>query len=100
MASNIRVATPSDAAAVLDSVLPGCAGVRWRDAGDPDGGGMLSEAPRGVVRVLLEPFPWEVHNVNSGLASFENLLIAWFLLRYGLITTPPVSGERSTCQVW
>jgi hypothetical protein len=50
---------------------------------DPDGGGMLSEAPRGVVRVLLEPFPWEVHNVNSGLASFENLLIAWFLLRYG-----------------
>jgi hypothetical protein len=44
---------------------------------------MLSEAPRGVVRVLLEPFPWDVHNLNSGLASIENLLIAWFLLRYG-----------------
>jgi hypothetical protein len=46
-------------------------------------GGMLTAVPRGILRVLLEPFPWEVHNLNSGLAAIENLLIAWFLFRYG-----------------
>lgn len=45
--------------------------------------GMIEGIPEGVVRVLLEPFPWQVKNVNAALAAAENLLIAGLLLRYG-----------------
>jgi hypothetical protein len=48
----------------------------------PGLGGMIRALPRGVVRVLLEPFPWEVRNVNSALAAAENLFIAALLISY------------------
>jgi len=41
--------------------------------------GALMSLPRGFVRVLLQPFPWEIHNVNAALASLENLFIGWYL---------------------
>ena len=44
--------------------------------------GTLSAFPRGIVRVLLQPFPWEIHNVNAGMASAENLFILWFALSH------------------
>jgi len=44
--------------------------------------GAIEAFPRGVVRVLLQPFPWEVRNVNSALASLENIFIAFLLIRY------------------
>ncbi len=43
--------------------------------------GAIRAFPRGVVRVLLEPFPWEIRNLNSALAALENLFIAFFLFR-------------------
>jgi len=43
--------------------------------------GTIRAFPSGVVRVLLQPFPWEVHNFNAGLAALENLFVGWFLLR-------------------
>jgi hypothetical protein len=38
--------------------------------------------PRGIARVLFQPFPWEVHNVNTGLAAAENIFILWFILSH------------------
>jgi hypothetical protein len=46
-------------------------------------GGTWRAVPRGILRELLEPFPWDVHNFNAGLASAENLFIAAFFVRYG-----------------
>jgi len=43
--------------------------------------GTIRAFPSGVVRVLLQPFPWEVHNFNAGLAALENLFVGWFLLQ-------------------
>lgn len=48
----------------------------------PGIGGVIRALPRGVVRVLLEPFPWQIRNVNSALAALENLFIAGLLIRY------------------
>jgi hypothetical protein len=44
--------------------------------------GALLAFPRGIVRVLFQPFPWEVHNFNAGLAALENLFILWFALSH------------------
>ncbi len=46
----------------------------------PGVSGTLRAFPRGIVRVLFEPFPWEVHNFNAGLAAMENLFILLFAL--------------------
>lgn len=66
--------------------------VEARSAGNTGGGsdvqvqatpgalGALRAFPRGIVRVLFEPFPWEVNSFNSGLAALENLYILWFAL--------------------
>ena len=43
--------------------------------------GAIRAFPRGVVRVLLQPFPWEVHNVNAAMAAIENLFIGMYLIR-------------------
>jgi hypothetical protein len=48
----------------------------------PGVAGALLAFPRGIVRVLLQPFPWEVHNFNAGLAAAENLFILLFLLSH------------------
>jgi hypothetical protein len=48
----------------------------------PGVAGMLLAFPRGIVRVLLQPFPWEIHNFNAGLAAAENLFILWFFLSH------------------
>jgi hypothetical protein len=67
---------------------------RARSAGNAIGGsavdvqvapgvaGTLRGFPRGVVRVLFQPFPWEIHNFNAGLAAAENLFILWFVLSH------------------
>lgn len=44
--------------------------------------GTIRGFPAGIVRVLFQPFPWEVHNVNSGLAAIENLFILWFTISH------------------
>jgi hypothetical protein len=44
--------------------------------------GTLIGFPRGIVRVLFQPFPWEIHNVNTGLAAAENIFILWFALSH------------------
>lgn len=46
----------------------------------PGVGGFLRALPRGVVRILLEPFPWEITNPNNALAAAENVLIGIFIL--------------------
>jgi hypothetical protein len=46
----------------------------------PGVAGALLAFPRGIVRVLFQPFPWEVHNFGTGLAAAENLFILWFAL--------------------
>jgi hypothetical protein len=49
------------------------------------GGGMagiLIGFPRAVVRILLQPFPWEVHNFSLGLAAAENLFIFAFIVSH------------------
>jgi hypothetical protein len=48
----------------------------------PGVAGALLGFPRGIVRVLFQPFPWEVHNVNAGMAAGENLFILWFVLSH------------------
>ncbi len=44
--------------------------------------GAVLNFPRGVVRVLFQPFPWEVHNFAAGMAAAENLFILWFVLSH------------------
>jgi hypothetical protein len=44
--------------------------------------GALLAFPRGIVRVLFQPFPWEIHNFTMGLAAAENLFILWFALSH------------------
>lgn len=44
--------------------------------------GTIEAFPRGVVRVLFQPFPWEAHNLSSAMAAIENLFILWFALRH------------------
>jgi|ERR1017187_1243575 hypothetical protein len=44
--------------------------------------GTLVAFPRGIVRVLFQPFPWEVHSVSAGMAAGENLFILWFVLSH------------------
>jgi hypothetical protein len=48
----------------------------------PGVAGALLAFPRGAVRVLFEPFPWEVHNFSAGMAAVENLFILWFVLSH------------------
>jgi hypothetical protein len=48
----------------------------------PGVAGALRAFPRGIVRVLFQPFPWEIHNFNMGLAAAENLFILWFVLSH------------------
>jgi hypothetical protein len=48
----------------------------------PGVAGTLMAFPRGIVRVLLQPFPWEIHNFNAGLAASENLFILWLVLSH------------------
>jgi hypothetical protein len=48
----------------------------------PGVAGTLSAFPRGIVRVLFQPFPWEAHSFNAGLAAVENLFIVWFALSH------------------
>jgi hypothetical protein len=67
---------------------------RERSAGNAIGGsavdvqaapgvaGALLGFPRGVVRVLFQPFPWEIHNFAAALAAAENLFILWFVLTH------------------
>jgi hypothetical protein len=50
----------------------------------PGVAGAIRAFPRGIVRVLLEPFPWEIRNVNAALAAMENLFIAWFVLLHAI----------------
>lgn len=68
--------------------------LRTRGAGNAVGGsvveiqaapgvaGALLAFPRGVVRVLFQPFPWEIQSFNTGLAAVENLFILWFALSH------------------
>lgn len=46
--------------------------------------GALLAFPRGVVRVLFQPFPWEIQSFNTGLAALENLFILWFILSHAM----------------
>ena len=48
----------------------------------PGVAGALRAFPRGVVRVLFQPFPWEIQSFNTGLAAAENLFILWFALSH------------------
>jgi hypothetical protein len=48
----------------------------------PGVAGVVLGFPLGIVRVLFQPFPWEVHNANAGLAAAENLFILWFVLSH------------------
>jgi hypothetical protein len=48
----------------------------------PGVAGTLVAFPRAIVRELFQPFPWEVHNVNAGMAAGENLFILWFALSH------------------
>src|SRR5580658_6927794 len=48
----------------------------------PGVAGTLLAFPRGIVRVMLQPFPWEIHNFNAGLAAAENLFILLFVLSH------------------
>jgi hypothetical protein len=41
--------------------------------------GVLLAFPRGIVRILFEPFPWAVRSLGEGLAAIENVLIAFLL---------------------
>lgn len=43
-------------------------------------GDVIRDAPAGVVRILLRPFPWEVNNLNEALASAENIVVAALLI--------------------
>jgi hypothetical protein len=44
--------------------------------------GVVEAFPRVAIRVILQPFPWEVTNLNSALAALENLFIGWLILPY------------------
>lgn len=44
--------------------------------------GVLLAFPRGIVRILFQPFPWEVRNFTMGLAAVENLYILWVVLSH------------------
>ena len=48
----------------------------------PGVAGAILNFPRGVVRVLFQPFPWEIHNFAAGLAAVENLFILGFVLSH------------------
>jgi hypothetical protein len=48
----------------------------------PGVAGALLAFPHGVLRVLFQPFPWEIQNFNTGLAAVENLFILWFILSH------------------
>jgi hypothetical protein len=48
----------------------------------PGVAGALLGFPRGIVRVLFQPFPWEINNFNAGMAAAENLFILWFVLSH------------------
>jgi hypothetical protein len=48
----------------------------------PGVAGALRAFPRGVVRVVFQPFPWEIQSFNTGLAAVENLFIFWFALSH------------------
>jgi hypothetical protein len=53
----------------------------------PGVAGALLAFPRGVVRVLFQPFPWRIRSFNTGLGAVENLFILRFII-------PP----RPTCR--
>jgi hypothetical protein len=44
-------------------------------------GSLVVSLPEAVVRILFRPFPWEVINVNAGLAALENLLILFLVVQ-------------------
>lgn len=37
--------------------------------------------PEALVRLMLRPFPWEAHNLNAWMATFENLFMILFVLK-------------------
>lgn len=68
--------------------------VRTKNSGNDFGGstvevdvapgisGTLRALPRGIIRVLLQPFPWEAKNVNAALAAAENIFIFSILVSH------------------
>lgn len=46
----------------------------------PGVAGALIAFPRGIVRVLLEPFPWAIRSLGEGLAAMENVLVGILLV--------------------
>jgi hypothetical protein len=52
--------------------------------------------PQGVVKVLLQPFPWEVETRLQFLASFENALMALFILHRFRSVTLSLTRARTT----
>jgi hypothetical protein len=68
--------------------------LRTRSAGNATGGsavevraapgvaGAALAFPRGALRALFQPFPWEIRGFSTGLAAIENLFILWFALSH------------------
>jgi hypothetical protein len=46
----------------------------------PGIGGVLRAFPRGIIRVLFQPFPWQIDGFNSGLAGAENIFLLFYIL--------------------
>jgi hypothetical protein len=53
-----------------------------REVDSIGGAGAVGMVPRGILRVLFEPFPWDVRNFNEALAALENIFVAYLLIRY------------------
>jgi hypothetical protein len=53
-----------------------------REGGSIGGAGAVGMVPRGILRVLFEPFPWDAHNSNAAMAAAENVFLAYLLIRY------------------
>jgi hypothetical protein len=51
---------------------------------NPDINGLIDYLrflPEALVRLMVRPFPWEAHNLNAWMATAENLLMLFLLLR-------------------
>lgn len=46
----------------------------------PGVAGTLRAFPRGIIRVMFQPFPWEVNGFNSALAAAENIFLLWYIV--------------------
>lgn len=44
--------------------------------------GTLRAFPRGIIRVMLQPFPWEINGFNSALAAAENIFLLFYILSH------------------